>query len=630
MSTSSTLPRGKPRSGLSITSGARRHRLDAAGEHQVASPTLIGAARLVHRLEAGGAQAVDGRARHLHRQAGEQRAPCGPRCGCPRRPGWRSPCRPRRSCAGSSPLRSTAARDHVGGEVVGAHAGRARRRSGRSGCAARRGSRLPSWPRERTLAGSTSSPCSCCSRSLSPSGSCLPSGVVPGVGRRAGRLEADALARGRGASSSWTTSTRCSRRRTSAAGPGPPGAHRGRHARAGGGGRALARGAAPAPPRGDSSGLARVLIVGCGCRGRALAAGAAGRRARRAGTTRLAGSPRHRGGGHRGRGGGSRPARHDDAPARRGERRLLAARQRDGRAPRGAPRTAPGDLLERLVDTPVRGFVYEAAGTVDAELLAQRRGELVREARERWRIPAAIVDVDPRGSRGAGWRPRGRPWLGCSRGRGPALARAPSAGQPPAARRRRSRTAQVSGTAPSVQARPRARPAPRGVCSATLSGGAAARPRDGWRPSPATSASGRLHEPALVLHAARAVARWTSSAAAPAASAPSSRSETWRSARSHQPLPLERGDASGAAACARVASARRARRADRPMAAAASRARASGEERPAPARRGPALVEPGQDGADGRRLGGVRPARPARGTGRSGARSTAQDSLRRG
>ena len=30
-------------------------------------------------------------------------------------------------------------------------------------------------------------------------------------------------------------------------------------------------------------------------------------------------------------------------------------------------------LMEHLVDTPVRGLVYEAAGTVDAALLAQRR-----------------------------------------------------------------------------------------------------------------------------------------------------------------------------------------------------------------------------------------------------------------
>ena len=51
-------------------------------------------------------------------------------------------------------------------------------------------------------------------------------------------------------------------------------------------------------------------------------------------------------------------------------------------------------LLERLVDTPVRCFVYEAAGTVEAEAL-HRGGEAVRAAAERWRIPAETVAVSP-------------------------------------------------------------------------------------------------------------------------------------------------------------------------------------------------------------------------------------------
>ncbi len=51
-------------------------------------------------------------------------------------------------------------------------------------------------------------------------------------------------------------------------------------------------------------------------------------------------------------------------------------------------------FLERLVDTPVRGFVYEAAGTVGEDTLAN--GErLVLEARERWRLPAAVVGQSP-------------------------------------------------------------------------------------------------------------------------------------------------------------------------------------------------------------------------------------------
>ena len=47
-------------------------------------------------------------------------------------------------------------------------------------------------------------------------------------------------------------------------------------------------------------------------------------------------------------------------------------------------------LLEKLVDTPVRGVVYEAAGRVDPEILAAG-AELVRAAERTWRIPAAIV-----------------------------------------------------------------------------------------------------------------------------------------------------------------------------------------------------------------------------------------------
>jgi nucleoside-diphosphate-sugar epimerase len=51
-------------------------------------------------------------------------------------------------------------------------------------------------------------------------------------------------------------------------------------------------------------------------------------------------------------------------------------------------------LLEELVDTPVRGVVYESAGSVPDELL-ERGAAIVRDAAERWRIPAELVDADP-------------------------------------------------------------------------------------------------------------------------------------------------------------------------------------------------------------------------------------------
>jgi hypothetical protein len=50
-------------------------------------------------------------------------------------------------------------------------------------------------------------------------------------------------------------------------------------------------------------------------------------------------------------------------------------------------------LMEHLVDTPVRGFVYEGAGVVDAEVL-ERGAQIVREASETWRIRVEVVSAD--------------------------------------------------------------------------------------------------------------------------------------------------------------------------------------------------------------------------------------------
>ena len=51
-------------------------------------------------------------------------------------------------------------------------------------------------------------------------------------------------------------------------------------------------------------------------------------------------------------------------------------------------------LWEKLVDTPVRGVVYEAAGSVDEAALV--RGEAVaRVAHETWRIPLEYLRADP-------------------------------------------------------------------------------------------------------------------------------------------------------------------------------------------------------------------------------------------
>lgn len=49
-------------------------------------------------------------------------------------------------------------------------------------------------------------------------------------------------------------------------------------------------------------------------------------------------------------------------------------------------------LLEKLVDTPVRGLVYEGAGPAPAEALGAG-AVACREAAERWRIPIEVVEA---------------------------------------------------------------------------------------------------------------------------------------------------------------------------------------------------------------------------------------------
>jgi hypothetical protein len=51
-------------------------------------------------------------------------------------------------------------------------------------------------------------------------------------------------------------------------------------------------------------------------------------------------------------------------------------------------------FAEHLVDTPVRGFVYEAAGSAGPAVLAGG-AEIVRDASQRWRIPVQVVTADP-------------------------------------------------------------------------------------------------------------------------------------------------------------------------------------------------------------------------------------------
>jgi hypothetical protein len=57
-------------------------------------------------------------------------------------------------------------------------------------------------------------------------------------------------------------------------------------------------------------------------------------------------------------------------------------------------------FMEKLVDTPVRGFVYEARGGVESQYLEQGR-EIVGVAAATWRIPTEVVEADPADA--SGW-----------------------------------------------------------------------------------------------------------------------------------------------------------------------------------------------------------------------------------
>ena len=143
--------------------------------------------------------------------------------------------------------------------------------------------------------------------------------------------------------------------------------------------------------------MARVLIVGCGCRGRELARALGDR-------------------GHVVRGSTRDPARLPAIaaigaePVRADPDRIATLMD----ALAGVSfvcwllATASGDpariadlhgsrlsmLFERLVDTPVRGVLYEDAGPLPLGLYARGR-EISAAARGTWQLPVATIGVDP-------------------------------------------------------------------------------------------------------------------------------------------------------------------------------------------------------------------------------------------
>ena len=143
--------------------------------------------------------------------------------------------------------------------------------------------------------------------------------------------------------------------------------------------------------------MARVLIVGCGCRGRQLAGSLAASGHAVRGTTR---SPGLLGAIEAA---GAEPVLAD--PDRLGT--LLPALAGvsavcwllgTARGPDEAVAALHGprlrSMLEKLVDTPVRGFVYEAAGSVPADLLEAGAG-IVRAAALTYRMPVQVVKRTP-------------------------------------------------------------------------------------------------------------------------------------------------------------------------------------------------------------------------------------------
>jgi nucleoside-diphosphate-sugar epimerase len=139
--------------------------------------------------------------------------------------------------------------------------------------------------------------------------------------------------------------------------------------------------------------VARALIVGCGCRGRAL-----GSRLLDEGWA-VRGTSRREQGLAAIEAAGIEPALAD--PARPGtvldlvgDVALVVWLLGSARGAPGAIAAIHGEklerMLERLVETPVRRFAYEAAGSAGPAVL-ERGAAVVREAGERWRIPISLL-----------------------------------------------------------------------------------------------------------------------------------------------------------------------------------------------------------------------------------------------
>ena len=138
--------------------------------------------------------------------------------------------------------------------------------------------------------------------------------------------------------------------------------------------------------------MARVLIVGCGCRGRGLAAALA------ADGHAVRGTSRDPAGGAAIAAAGAEPVVADPdrlgtlLPAIEGVSALCWLMGSVGADELHGPRL--GSLVEKLVDTHVRGIVYEAAGSAGPARFEEGAG-IVRRAGAVWGMPVEIVEQDP-------------------------------------------------------------------------------------------------------------------------------------------------------------------------------------------------------------------------------------------
>ncbi|MDQ3571380.1 MAG: hypothetical protein M3383_00790 [Actinomycetota bacterium] len=141
--------------------------------------------------------------------------------------------------------------------------------------------------------------------------------------------------------------------------------------------------------------MARALIIGCGCRGRELGATLLGRGWQVRGTTR------------RDSGLAAIEAIGIEARIADPDRIASVVELLDdvslvvwalGSVDDGASRVLNGPrlnrILEQVVDTPVRAFIYDSA-EIGSGMGPDLGSRLVRKAGERWRIPVAIVQTEP-------------------------------------------------------------------------------------------------------------------------------------------------------------------------------------------------------------------------------------------